>query len=67
MPVREAFIVVTVGLALLLGSRRCALEASRMHERLWSAPLDLNASEFGFMLGGCAYILVGLLSLVSRI
>lgn len=67
MPVKEAFIVVTVGLVLLLGRRRCAQEASEMHERLWRAPLDPGASEFGFVLGGCAYIVVGLLSLVARI
>jgi hypothetical protein len=66
MPLFETFVVLAVGFALLLARRRCALEASRLHERLASVPLDLHASELGFVMGGCAYIAVGLVALLAR-
>ncbi|MET0552899.1 MAG: hypothetical protein ABW221_07675 [Vicinamibacteria bacterium] len=62
----ETLVVLAVGMVLLLARRRCALEASRLHERLVSVPLDSRASEIGFGMGGCAYIAVGLLALLSR-
>ncbi len=66
MPLFETFVVLAVGFALLLARRRCALEASRLHERLASVPLDLQASELGFVMGGCAYVAVGLVALLAR-
>lgn len=67
MPLTETFIVLALGLVLLLARRRCAREASWMHERLAQVPLDPGASEFGFTLGGCAYLLVGLIALIARL
>lgn len=66
MSLTETYIVLAVGLVLLLARRRCAREASWMHERLSQMPLDPEASEFGFTLGGCAYLLVGLIALFAR-
>ena len=66
MPLTETFVVLAVGLVLLLARRRCALEASQMHERIANVPLDPAASEFGFVVGGWAYIAVGLIALISR-
>jgi hypothetical protein len=66
MPLTETFVVLAVGVTLVLARRRCASEASRMHERLARVPLDLHASEFGFGMGGCAYIAVGLVALLAR-
>lgn len=63
----EGFITVAVGLLLLVSRRRCALEASWIHERVARIPLDPGAAEFGFMLGGWAYICVGLLELISHL
>jgi hypothetical protein len=66
MPLTESFIVLAVGLLLVLTRRRCALEASWIHERLARVPLDLTASELGFGMGGAAYIMVGLITLLAR-
>jgi hypothetical protein len=66
MPLTETFIVLAVGLLLLIARRRCAVEASWIHERLARVPLDPAASEFGFVVGGCAYIAVGLMALLAR-
>jgi hypothetical protein len=59
-------VVLAVGVTLLVARRRCALEASWMHERVARVPLDLHASEFGFGMGGCVYIAVGLAALLAR-
>lgn len=66
MPLTESFIVLAVGLLLVLTRRRCAAEASWMHERLARVPLDLHASEMGFGMGGAVYIMVGLITLLAR-
>jgi hypothetical protein len=67
MPLTETLVVLAVGITLLLARRRCALEASRMHERLASVPLDPHVSELGFGMGGCVYIAAGLVALLARI